>query len=78
AVYALRTPTRTPNSPQFLAILIVAAILKALWHCHWAFVFNNTPFHSSSVILVATAKVFQMRQEYFISKSIPHAPLPNI
>ncbi|KAI9358520.1 hypothetical protein BD770DRAFT_74248 [Pilaira anomala] len=48
-------------------ILIVAATLEALWwRCHWAFVFNNTSFLSSSVILVATAKVFQMRQEYFI------------
>ncbi|KAI9337343.1 hypothetical protein BD770DRAFT_373662 [Pilaira anomala] len=78
AIYALQTPTRTPDSPQFSAILIVAATLEALWRCHWAFVFNNTPFLSSSVILVATAKVFQMRQEYFISKGIPHAPLPHI
>ncbi|KAI9341841.1 hypothetical protein BD770DRAFT_206981 [Pilaira anomala] len=78
AIYAVRTPTSTPDLPQFSSILIVAATLEALWRCHWAFVFSNTPFLSSFVILVSTAKVFQMRQEYFISKNIPHAPLPNI
>ncbi|KAI9362342.1 hypothetical protein BD770DRAFT_408144 [Pilaira anomala] len=78
AVYALSAPPQTSQSFEFSAILVVAVTLEALWRSHWAFVFNNTPFVSNTVISLATAKVFQMRQESFISKGISRAPLPHV
>ncbi|KAI9344736.1 hypothetical protein BD770DRAFT_328771, partial [Pilaira anomala] len=76
-IHTLQPPISSVNlgiSP----ISAIAATLEAIWSSHWATVFNDTLFTSTAVISLLNSKAHQARQESFLSKGIPHAPLPHI
>ncbi|KAL0082349.1 hypothetical protein F4703DRAFT_1795382 [Phycomyces blakesleeanus] len=60
------------------AMFAIAAALEAIWRSHWAFIFNDTPFHASQVESLIDKLFLKARQESFLCSDIPHAPLPFI
>ncbi|KAI9360492.1 hypothetical protein BD770DRAFT_318453, partial [Pilaira anomala] len=55
-----------------------AATLEAIWLSHWTSVFNDVPFTTANTISLLTSIFLRMRQESFMQKGIPHAPLPPL
>ncbi|KAL9536488.1 hypothetical protein MBANPS3_012616, partial [Mucor bainieri] len=62
------------HSPS--ALRIIAATLESIWLSHWSFIFNDTPFTTTTVLALVAQKIRRSNQESFLAAGLPHAPLP--
>lgn len=77
--FTLRTLIIHSSKPPNLFgdhILALATILSSIWSAHWAFVFNDIPLTTATILSLFQRNIGRTRREHLISAGIPHSPPP--